>query len=48
MWIYLIVWDFIKYAKDHDIMVGPDKVVRQAAVFVLFSNINHRAFCDMT
>ena len=22
---YLIVWDFIKYAKDHDIMVGPGR-----------------------
>ena len=22
---FLIVWDFIKYARDHDIMVGPGR-----------------------
>lgn len=22
---FLVVWDFIKYAKDHDIMVGPGR-----------------------
>ena len=28
---FLIVWDFIKYARDHDIMVGPEGVLQPEA-----------------
>ena len=32
---FLIVWDFIKYAKDHGIMVGPKR----------FSGRQHGSYC---
>ena len=33
---FLIVWDFIKFARDHDIMVGPARMIRPHT-FVPFS-----------
>ena len=37
----LIVWDFIKYARDHDIMVGPGRVALRREVWLLIPWASH-------